>query len=89
MKIGELHQSAGRVIEALSAYRTAALFRSPPPSDAIKLAALSRAAELAFENKMLDSARRYVAMVREIDPQNLKWSQMAEEIEAIEEALMP
>lgn len=88
-KLGEIFERAGRVTEALSAYRRAALFRIPPPSEATRLAALSRAAELALRHRMLDSASRYVEMLRSMEPQNPRWPQMAQEIRELEAALLP
>ena len=89
LKLGEILEKTGRVTEALSAYRRAALFRIPPPSDAIKLSALSRAAELALKYRLTDSAKRYVAMLQELEPHNLRWSQMRDEIIELEGALQP
>ncbi|MGN6544794.1 MAG: tetratricopeptide repeat protein [Aureliella sp.] len=88
-KLGEIHERAGRVTEALSAYRRAALFRIPPAAQAIQLAALGRAAELALRHRMLDSASRYVEMLRQLEPQNPRWPQMAQEIVDLEAALQP
>lgn len=89
LKLGEIFERTGRVTDALSSYRRAALFRLPPPAQAVKLAALTKAAELALQHRMLDSAARYVAMLREMEPQNLRWIQMDEEIVALESSLMP
>jgi tetratricopeptide (TPR) repeat protein len=88
-KLGEIHERAGRVTQALSAYRRAALFRIPPASDATRLAALARAAELALRHRMLDSAARYVEMLQTLEPQNPRWPQMAQEIAELEAALQP
>ncbi len=38
---------------------------------------------------MLDAAARYVAMLRELEPQNLKWNEMDQEIVALEASLLP
>lgn len=89
LKLGEIFQRMGRVTDALAAYRRAALFRIPQPPPAIRLAALTKAAELALEHRLLDSAARYVAMLRELEPQNLKWNEMDEEIVALESSLLP
>jgi tetratricopeptide (TPR) repeat protein len=89
LKLGEIFERSGRVLDALSAYRRAALFRIPPPTDAVKTTALARAAELSLKHRMLDSAQRYVAMLRELEPENLRWPQMADEIVELEAALEP
>ncbi len=89
LKLGEIFERLGRVTDALSAYRRSALFRVPPPPPALRLTALTKAAELALQHRLLDSAARYVAMLRELDPQNLKWSEMDQEIVALESSLLP
>lgn len=89
LKLGEIMQRMGRVTDALAAYRRAALFRVPQPAPAIRLTALSKAAELALEHRLLDSAARYIAMLRDLDPQNLKWTEMDQEIVALEASLLP
>lgn len=89
LKLGNILEKAGRATDALSAYRRAALFRMPPPSEQVKIAALGHAAALALSHRMLDSAARYVSMLRELEPQSLRWTQMAQEIQELEEALLP
>lgn len=89
LRLGTIYEKSGRVTDALSAYRRSALFRMPPASDATKIEALGRAAELSIAHRMLDSAGRYVALVRELEPQNIRWTQMAQEIEELEAALLP
>lgn len=68
LQLGHLYARAKQIPKALSAYRRAALFRSPPPSAEIKLAALNAAANLAEKSRMVDSARRYVGMLVELQP---------------------
>lgn len=89
LRLGTIYEKADRVTDALSAYRRSALFRMPPPSDTIKIEALGRAADLSLAHRMLDSAGRYVALLRELEPQNIRWTQMAQEIEELEAALLP
>lgn len=89
LKLGEIFERMRRVTDALSAYRRAALFRVPPPPANMRLLALTKAAELALKHKLLDSAARYVAMLRELEPQNLKWIEMDQEIVALEASLLP
>ena len=68
LQLGNCHARARHIPQALSAYRRAALFRAPPPPTDIKLAALMAAANLAEKSRMIDSARRYVAMLVELQP---------------------
>jgi tetratricopeptide (TPR) repeat protein len=89
LKLGEIFERAGRVTEALSAYRRAALFRVPPPAQTIRATALARAAELAQRHRLLDSARRYATMLQELEPQNPRWPQMVSELAELESALEP
>ena len=89
LKLGEIFERMGRVVDALSAYRRSALFRAPAPPPAVRLAALTKAAELALQHRLIDSAARYVAMLRELEPQNLKWIEMDQEIVSLEASLLP
>lgn len=89
LKLGEIFERMSRVTDALSAYRRAALFRVPQPPPAIRLTALTKAAELSLQHRLLDSAARYVAMLRELEPQNLKWTEMDQEIVSLEASLLP
>lgn len=68
LQLGGICERCNRVPEALSAYRRAAMFREPPPSTEIKLRALQAAADLAENSMMIDSARRYVEMLLELQP---------------------
>lgn len=68
LQLGKLLEHSHRVPEALSAYRQAALYRLPPPSPAIQIESLQRAADLAERTHLFDSARRYVAMLVELQP---------------------
>lgn len=89
LKLGEVLERTGRVTDALSAYRRAALFRAPPTTTAIQVAALTRAAELSFQTRMIDSAHRYIEMLQQIEPQNPRWPQMAQEVRELASALQP
>jgi tetratricopeptide (TPR) repeat protein len=70
LQLGKMLERAQRVPEALSAYRRAALFRVPPPSQETKYAALFAAADLALRSGMIDSGRRYLEMLLELSPHN-------------------
>lgn len=71
-QLGQLYESMQRVPEALSAYRRAALFRVPPPPLELKRRALASAADLAERAGLIDSARRYVALLLELEPSSLE-----------------
>ncbi len=68
LQLGYVYLRARRIPESLSSFRRAALFRIPPPSDAIKREALTAAADLAQRSNMIDSARRYVELLVELTP---------------------
>lgn len=80
-QLGTLFERAKRVPEALSAYRRAAMFRIPAPSDKIKLAALTAAANLSQRNGMVDSAIRYLQMLIEMQPENGSLKARLEELQ--------
>ncbi len=69
-QLGQLLEELGRIPEALSVYRRAALFRVPPPARELKLRALAAAADLAERSHLIDSARRYVGLLVELDSDN-------------------
>jgi hypothetical protein len=58
-------QSLERPLEALSAFRKAALYRSPPPEPLIRTRALELAIAIAQENHLIDSARFYTQQLLE------------------------
>lgn len=89
LKLGEIYGKAGHVCEALSAFRRAALFRLPMPNQAIRVAALTQAAELAMKHHLLDAATRYASLLHELEPENLRWPQLAQEVLELEAALQP
>jgi tetratricopeptide (TPR) repeat protein len=59
LQLGMCLQTLDRPLEALSAFRRAALFRAPPPDPAIRIRALELAIKIAEENHLLDSAIYY------------------------------
>ena len=59
LQLGMCLQSLERPLEALAAFRKAALYRSPPPDSMIKTRALELAISIAEENQLIDSARFY------------------------------
>lgn len=69
-QLGQVLEEAGRIPEALSAYRRSALFRVPSPPRDLKLAALTAAADLAQRWRLVDSARRYVGLLVEMSPED-------------------
>jgi tetratricopeptide (TPR) repeat protein len=68
LQLGYLFTRARRIPDALSSFRRAALFRVPPPTDAIKREALTAAADLSQRHGLIDSARRYVELLVEMSP---------------------
>lgn len=67
LQLGQVMEAAGRIPEALSAYRKAAMFRVPPPSREVRLAALNAAADLAERSNLIDSAQRYVSILLDLN----------------------
>jgi len=59
LQLGMCYQSMDRSLDALSAFRKAALFRSPEPDAKIASTALELAAKLAEEKGLIDSAIYY------------------------------
>ncbi len=84
LQLGQLYERAGRVPEALSAYRRAAMYRVPSPSDEVKYTAIVGAADLAEESGLIDSAVRYVKMLLEIQPNNSKLQTRLAGLESME-----
>ena len=80
--LGQLYERAGEVTKALSLYRRAAMFRVPLPSVDARLRALAAAANLAQKSKMIDSAKRYLQMLVELQPENAVLKKRLSEIEA-------
>lgn len=78
--LGQLYERASAIPKALSAYRRSAMFRVPTPSLEMRLRALAAAANLAQKSNMIDSARRYVEMLVEIQPQNKVLKQRLEDL---------
>ncbi|MBX3421895.1 MAG: tetratricopeptide repeat protein [Pirellulaceae bacterium] len=81
LTLAKLLERAHQIPQALAAYRRAALYRVPPPTDEIKLQALQSAADLAERSKMIDSARRYLSLLLEIQPGNILWQQRLAELQ--------
>ena len=65
LQLGMCYQQTGQVLEALSAYRRAALFRAPPPATDIRQRALQLAAELSEEHGMVHAAIQYLQALLE------------------------
>lgn len=84
LQLGQLYERAGKVPEALSSYRRAAMYRVPPPSDEVKYTAIVCAADLAEESGLVDSAVRYLKMLLEIQPKNAEFQTRLAELEAKE-----
>jgi len=65
LQLGMCLQQVGRVTDALSSYRKAALYRSPQPPANIKKRALELAADLAEQQGMIHSAIQYLQYLLE------------------------
>ncbi len=63
LELGQCYELSSQPLEAFSAYRTAALFRDPPPLIKIKTDALRMALRLAEKLNMFDAAKRYAAFL--------------------------
>lgn len=83
LQLGRMLERASRIPEALSAYRRAALFRVPQPAQETKYTALLAAADLALRSGMIDSGRRYLQMLVDLNPQNEYLQQRLAEIRAL------
>jgi len=59
LQLGMCFQTQNRTLNALAAFRRAALFRSPPPEPKIRQRALELALDLAEEHRLIDSAKFY------------------------------
>jgi tetratricopeptide (TPR) repeat protein len=70
LQLGMCYQQTGGVLDALAAYRCAALFRAPTPPDDLKQRALELAYELAEQNQLYDSAVRYLELLLAEQPKN-------------------
>ncbi len=60
LQLGMCHQAMERPLDALSSFRRAALFRSPPPDPKVASVALELAASLAEEHGLIDSSIFYL-----------------------------
>ncbi len=83
LQLGYLYTRARRIPDALSSFRRAALFRVPPPSEAVKREALSAAADLSQRHGLIDSARRYVEILVEMSPNDGQLSKRLAELNAM------
>jgi tetratricopeptide (TPR) repeat protein len=83
LQLGHLLRRSGKVPDALSAYRRAAIFRVPPPAPEIKLQALKAAVQLAEESGLIDSARRYAELLVEAEPNVLEHKQLLSRLQQL------
>lgn len=68
LQLGMCLQTMDRPLEALSAFRKAALYRSPPPDPKVAQTALELAAKLAEDLGLVDSAIFYLENLAAITP---------------------
>ena len=66
-QLGLGHEQLDQPLEALAAYRTAALFRAPPPDARLRCEALVRAFELSDRLGLVDAAKRYAQLLVETE----------------------
>lgn len=85
--LGQLYERAKQVPQALSAYRRAAFFRVPAPTDEEKILALTSLANLAQRCGMVDSCCRYTEMLLEMQPHNQHLKQRLLELQKANAAL--
>ncbi|AMV35532.1 Tetratricopeptide repeat protein [Pirellula sp. SH-Sr6A] len=64
------YQSLGKPLDALSQFRRAALFRSPPPDPKVAMTALELASKLAEEVGLIDSAIYYLSELAKQAPKD-------------------
>ncbi len=83
LQMGMCYQTLGRPLDALSAFRKASMFRSPPAEPKIRQRALELAMDLAEEVSLIDSARFYAQqLLLDCDP--AKQTQVKEQLRRLE-----
>ncbi len=70
LNLGVCFEERGQIVEALSAYRRAALFRSPAPPLETKQRALKLAMQLAQKNQLYDSAIRFLDLMAQSEEES-------------------
>jgi tetratricopeptide (TPR) repeat protein len=83
LQLGMCYQTLNRPLEALAAFRKAALFRAPAPEPKVRLRALELALDLAEENGLIDSARFYVEQIL-VDCERAKQIEFKERLRKLE-----
>jgi tetratricopeptide (TPR) repeat protein len=68
LQLGMVFMQIDKPLEAIAAFRQAALYRAPPPPEKIRDKALELAAEVAEKVGLIASARRYVQLRLESNP---------------------
>lgn len=76
LQLGMALMQTDKPLEALAAFRQAALYRSPPPPEKIRDKALELATEVAEKLGLLDSARRYVQLRIDAHPNDVALKQL-------------
>lgn len=85
LQMGMCYQAMGKPLDALSQFRRAALFRSPPPDTKVAVTALELAAKLAEETGLIDSAIYYLTELAKRVPRDS--SKFEKEIESLKPLL--
>ncbi len=86
LQLGMAYQQQGFVLEALAAYRCAALFRAPPPSPELRQRALELAADLAEESNLIDSAIRYCELLAENASSESTWHERIAKLKLMQQS---
>lgn len=68
LQMGMCYQAMGKPLDALSQFRRASLFRSPPPDPKVAITALELASKLAEEAGLIDSAIYYLTELAKREP---------------------
>jgi len=71
LQLGMALMQTDKPLEALAAFRQAALYRAPPPPEKIRDKALELATEVSEKLGLLDAARRYVKLRLDSSPNDL------------------
>jgi tetratricopeptide (TPR) repeat protein len=86
LELGQCYELSSQLLEAFSAYRTAALFRDPPPTIKIKTDALRKALRLAEKLNMIDAAKRYARFLLECNVEDQ--SVIQQQLERLQKKLL-
>jgi len=86
LELGQCFDEASKPIEALSAYRMAALFRDPAAEKTVKVESLRSAFRLANKLNMIDSAKRYAVMLIDCNVEDTP--ELQQQLESLQKKLL-